>query len=84
VFYNSLPIAGVDGTLSGRMKNTVCYNNLRAKTGSLSGVSSLTGYVKSNSGDMISFSILMQNFTGSQAKARGLQDKICELIATFN
>lgn len=84
IFYNSLPIAGVDGTLASRMKNTVCYNNLRAKTGSLSGVSALTGYVKGKSGDMIAFSILMQNFTGSASKARGFQDKICELITLYN
>lgn len=84
IFYNSLPIAGVDGTLSTRMKNTVCYNNVRAKTGSLSGVSTLTGYVEGKSGDMISFSILMQNFTGSASKARAFQDKICELISLYN
>ncbi len=84
IFYNSLPIAGVDGTLSSRMKNSVCYNNLRAKTGSLSGVSTLTGYVKGKSGDMLAFSILMQNFTGSSSKARAFQDKICELITLYN
>lgn len=84
IFYNSLPIAGVDGTLANRMKNTVCYNNVRAKTGSLSGVSTLTGYVKGKSGDMLAFSILMQNFTGSAAKARAFQDKICELITLYN
>lgn len=84
IFYNSLPIAGVDGTLSSRMKNTVCFNNVRAKTGSLSGVSTLTGYVKGKSGDMLAFSILMQNFTGSAAKARAFQDKICELITLYN
>jgi len=84
IFYNSLPIAGVDGTLAARMKNGLCYNNLRAKTGSLSGVSSLTGFVKAKSGDMISFSILMQNFPGSAAKARKFQDTICEIIAQNN
>jgi D-alanyl-D-alanine carboxypeptidase/D-alanyl-D-alanine-endopeptidase (penicillin-binding protein 4) len=84
IYYNSLPIAGVDGTLSGRMKNGLCYNNLHAKTGTLSGVSALSGYVKAASGDMISFSILMQNFTGSAGPARSFQDKICEIIAKFN
>ncbi|KAB2908631.1 MAG: D-alanyl-D-alanine carboxypeptidase/D-alanyl-D-alanine-endopeptidase [Ignavibacteriales bacterium] len=84
IFYNSLPIAGVDGTLSGRMKGGKCFRNLRAKTGSLSGVSTLSGYVKAESGDLISFSILMQNFTGPTAVARDFQDKICELIVKYN
>lgn len=84
IFYNSLPIAGVDGTLAGRMKSGLAYNNVRAKTGSLSGVSSLSGYVKGASGDMISFSILMQNFTGYATTARNYQDRICELIAKYN
>ncbi|MBK7867173.1 MAG: D-alanyl-D-alanine carboxypeptidase/D-alanyl-D-alanine-endopeptidase [Ignavibacteriales bacterium] len=84
IFYNSLPIAGVDGTLASRMKNGVCDNNVRAKTGTLSGVSALTGYVKGKSGDMLAFSILMQNFIGSAAKARAFQDKICELITLYN
>lgn len=84
IFFNSLPIGGVDGTLAGRMKSGLAYNNVRAKTGSLSGVSSLSGYLKAASGDMISFSILMQNFTGSAATARSYQDRICELIAKYN
>lgn len=66
------------------MKNGVCDNNVRAKTGTLSGVSALTGYVKGKSGDMLAFSILMQNFIGSAAKARAFQDKICELITLYN
>jgi len=84
IFYNSLPIAGVDGTLAGRMQGGLAFKNVRAKTGSLSGVSSLSGYVKGTSGDMISFSILMQNFTGYATMARGYQDRICELIAKYN
>ncbi len=84
LFYNSLPIAGVDGTLAGRMKGGLAYNNVRAKTGSLSGVSSLSGYLKGASGDTLSFSILMQNFTGSASAARNFQDRICELIAKYN
>ncbi len=43
--YNSFPIAGVDGTLKDRMKNTSAENNVHAKTGTLSGVSCLSGYV---------------------------------------
>lgn len=45
-FYESLPIAGVDGTLQNRMKQTKARGNVHAKTGSVTGVSSLAGYVK--------------------------------------
>ena len=82
--YESFPIAGVDGSLSGRMKNTLAENNVHAKTGTLSGVSSLSGYVKNKKGNMIGFSILMQNYVGSSKQARDFIDKVCEILAESN
>ena len=81
IFYESLPIAGVDGTLRRRMKDTPAFNNVRAKTGTINGVSSLSGYVKAKNGDMLAFSIFIQNHL-SQAKARAYQDEICNILAT--
>ncbi|NMB81469.1 MAG: D-alanyl-D-alanine carboxypeptidase/D-alanyl-D-alanine-endopeptidase [Ignavibacteria bacterium] len=78
--YNSLPISGVDGTLKGRMKNSPLFKNVRAKTGSISGVSTLSGYLTNKSNHLIAFTIMMQNFTGSSKTARETQDKICEII----
>ena len=46
----SLPVAGVDGTLSGRMKGTAAENNVRAKTGTMSNIRSLAGYVTTADG----------------------------------
>ncbi|MFZ0453628.1 MAG: D-alanyl-D-alanine carboxypeptidase/D-alanyl-D-alanine-endopeptidase [Ignavibacteriaceae bacterium] len=83
-FYNSLPIAGIDGTLKRRMLNTSAQNNVHAKTGSLRGVSSLSGYVTSKNNHEIAFSILMENFVGSSSKARNIQDLICEMLAEYN
>ncbi len=83
VLYNSLPIAGVDGTLKNRMKDGRAFNNVHAKTGTLSGVSSLSGYLHNKSGDLISFSINTQNFVGSAKEARMYQDKICEILANM-
>ncbi|MEO8399013.1 MAG: D-alanyl-D-alanine carboxypeptidase/D-alanyl-D-alanine-endopeptidase [Ignavibacteriaceae bacterium] len=83
ILYHSFPIAGVDGTLENRMINTSAQNNVHAKTGTLSGVASLSGYVTSKSGDQIVFSILMQNYVGSSRTARDVQDKICELLAEY-
>ena len=81
--YASLPIAGVDGTLKNRMKKSKAENNLRAKTGSHSGISSLTGFIKSEDGEMFAFSIFMQNFIGSPTAYRNAQDKIGIEIARF-
>ena len=83
IMYESLPIAGVDGTIKHRMQEGNAYNNVHAKTGTLSGVSSLSGYLHSRSGDLISFSINTQNFVGSTRKARSFQDKICEILSNM-
>lgn len=84
LFYQSLPIAGVDGTIGNRMKQTPAEGNLRAKTGSISGVSSLSGYVKTADGELLAFSIMMQNFIGSSRPYRNAQDKIGALLAGFS
>ncbi len=62
LYYSSLPNAGVDGLLANRMKGTAAQNNLHAKTGTLGGVSSLSGYVTTADREMLGFSILMQNY----------------------
>jgi D-alanyl-D-alanine carboxypeptidase/D-alanyl-D-alanine-endopeptidase (penicillin-binding protein 4) len=84
LFYASLPVAGVDGTLSNRMRGTLAEKNLRAKTGSISGVSSLSGYVHTRDGETLVFSILMQNFIGGSRPYRDVQDKIGALLASFS
>ena len=77
--YPALPIAGVDGTLGGRMKEGKAYKNVHAKTGSVTGVSSLAGYATAPNGHLIAFSIINQNVM-ENAKARAFQDKVCELL----
>lgn len=84
VFYNSLPIAGVDGTLAFRLNEYPVLNNLRAKTGTLRGVSCLSGYVQTRDGEMLAFSIMMQNFINSATNYRNMQDKLCVLLAYFS
>ena len=74
--YSSLPIAGVDGTLKKRMKNTAAANNVHAKTGTVSGISSLTGYCQAPNGHRLAFSIINQGvMRGSTGRA--FQDKVC-------
>lgn len=83
ILLQTLPVAGVDGTLGSRMTNTAAFNNVRAKTGTLSGVNALSGYAKSANGNMITFSILIQNHVNQSAKARMIQDEICRIIAEY-
>jgi serine-type D-Ala-D-Ala carboxypeptidase/endopeptidase (penicillin-binding protein 4) len=60
-FRDSLPLAGTDGSLSDRFKDADLQGRLRAKTGSLGGVKSLSGYATSNRGGQVAFSILSNN-----------------------
>ena len=83
LFYNSLPVAGIDGTLEKRMVNTQAQGNVHAKTGTIEGVSTLSGYVTAANGDKIAFSILIQNFVEKTRIARNFQDRICELLANY-
>ncbi|MBI4429890.1 MAG: D-alanyl-D-alanine carboxypeptidase/D-alanyl-D-alanine-endopeptidase [Ignavibacteriales bacterium] len=84
LFFDSLPIAGVDGTLRGRMKASAAEGNVRAKTGTISGVSSLSGYVRTRDGEMFAFSMMMQNFILPSRHFRQTQDSIGILLSRFS
>jgi D-alanyl-D-alanine carboxypeptidase/D-alanyl-D-alanine-endopeptidase (penicillin-binding protein 4) len=84
LFYESLPIAGVDGTIRNRMKKTPAEGNLRAKTGTISGVSSLSGYVQTLDGERLIFSMSMQNFVYPTRLYQRAQDKIGAILAGFS
>ena len=84
LFYNSLPIAGIDGTLANRMSASPVTGNLRAKTGTLNGASCLSGYVQTRDGEMLAFSMMMQNFIASPSEYRLAQDKIGSVLAGFS
>jgi D-alanyl-D-alanine carboxypeptidase/D-alanyl-D-alanine-endopeptidase (penicillin-binding protein 4) len=78
----TFPIAGVDGTLSGRFKGTPLAGKLVAKTGTLNEVNALSGYLIAASGKTIVFSILVDgHLPGSEAEIHAI-DQICEAIAT--
>jgi serine-type D-Ala-D-Ala carboxypeptidase/endopeptidase (penicillin-binding protein 4) len=83
-FYNGLPIGGVDGTLKNRFKNTAAQRIVRAKTGTLTGASSLSGYLVTRSGERVVFSILMNNYerVGGASVVRAAQDAL--VLALFD
>jgi D-alanyl-D-alanine carboxypeptidase/D-alanyl-D-alanine-endopeptidase (penicillin-binding protein 4) len=81
LFFESLPIAGVDGTIRTRMRDTPAQGNLRAKTGTLSMVRSLSGYVRTADGHLLEFSMLCNNWTTPQAAVDKVQDTIGAALA---
>lgn len=82
-FRDALPIAGVDGTLRTRMKGTPAEGNVRAKTGSLSSVASLSGYVTTAAGEHLVFSMMLNNYRDASALRRESIDAIAILLASF-
>lgn len=77
--YPALPIAGVDGTLENRMKKGQATGNVHAKTGTVSGVSTLAGYCRASNGHLLCFAILNQGVVKS-SDGREFQNKVCEAI----
>ena len=82
-FRDALPIAGVDGTLRTRMKGTPAEGNVRAKTGSLSSVASLSGYVTTAAGEHLVFSMMLNNYPDASLVRRDSIDAIAILLASF-
>jgi D-alanyl-D-alanine carboxypeptidase/D-alanyl-D-alanine-endopeptidase (penicillin-binding protein 4) len=80
-FMDALPIAGEDGSISRRMRGTRAAGNARAKTGSISNVRALSGYVRTLDGEMLVFSIVFNNFTLPQAAIDAMTDLAVERLA---
>jgi len=77
IYYESLSIPTVDGTLISRIHHKLA-TNIRAKTGSISGIISLSGYLKSRSGMDIYFSIIGNSYRKRTLKR--VEDKICKIL----
>ena len=75
-YLEAQPIASVDGTLKSRMRGTAAAGNVRAKTGTVKGVSSLAGYLTASNGHLLCFAII-NNGGLSNGPMRNLQNKIC-------
>lgn len=75
----SLPIAGEDGTLRKRMRGTAAQGNVKAKTGTVEGVSTLSGYCIAASGNVLCFSIMNQGIRHTST-GRNFQDRVCRTL----
>jgi len=76
---STLPVAGVDGTLKERMKHTAAQGNVRAKTGTVTGISSLAGYCTAANGHELCFAIINQGVMRIQ-NGREFQDRVCKVL----
>ena len=84
-YVRCLPISGVDGTLDRRMNEPAMQYRVRAKTGYISRVSGLSGYLLAGDpegGDVFAFSFLMNGFKGSNAEMKKLQDDLCRALVS--
>ena len=84
VFYNSLPIGGVDGTIKSRFTDPVVKGNIHAKTGYISHARSLSGYLDDRKGERWVFSMMCNNWSLSSSDIDELIDRICKALAEFS
>src|ERR1019366_5798975 len=84
-FTDALPIAGVDGTLRRRMKNTPAFQNVRAKTGTLRWVNALSGFVTTAAGEPLVFRLMLNRYNSPPERKRTDElDDIAVMLARFN
>ena len=76
-----LPVAGVDGTLARRMRGTAAEGAVRAKTGSMSFVNAMAGYVTTTSGQRLAFAILLNNYRPLVRTAEPVESASAEVDA---
>lgn len=79
----SLTIAGVDGTLKRRLRDSAGANNMRGKTGTLTYVNAMSGYVTTKRGQPLILSLMGNNYTGPGRETTGVMDQICVMLAEF-
>jgi D-alanyl-D-alanine carboxypeptidase/D-alanyl-D-alanine-endopeptidase (penicillin-binding protein 4) len=83
LFDATLPIMGKDGTLARRLRGTRAEGNVHAKTGSISNVRALSGYLTTAGGERLVFSIIANNFKAPSAVIDGIADQAIERLVSF-
>ena len=81
-FFKALPIAGKDGTLIDRMLDQAKTRKIHAKTGGMTGVTSLAGYIETRHHGELAFVIMINNFVGHKKPYLQFEDKICEYLTS--
>ena len=81
-FLAALPVGAQDGTLGNRMKDTVLAGHVQAKTGTISNVRSLSGFLITQSGERLVFSVIANHFTATSAQVDAVVEKALAYLAT--
>ena len=82
-FYTSMAVAGTDGTLKNRLTDAMVKGNIRAKTGTISGVSTISGYLRTADGEMLAFSMIANNYASGKAAAEDVQNRALRRLSRF-
>lgn len=82
-FYNSLPTAGVSGTLKNLCKNQAGQNRIKAKSGTMTRIKSYAGYAKTTSNKNLAFAIVVNNSTYSRRELKSKIEQLLNAIATY-
>jgi D-alanyl-D-alanine carboxypeptidase/D-alanyl-D-alanine-endopeptidase (penicillin-binding protein 4) len=83
LFRSTLPVGGVSGTLAGRLKGTAAEGRVFAKTGSMSNVRGLSGYITTIEGHPLVFSILVNNYRVATSDIDAIVDKALLRLVQF-
>ena len=84
LYSEALPIAGVDGTLRNRMKGTAAERSVRAKTGTIGNVNTLSGYVITTAGERLAFSLMLNAYdVEGRNSVKDDLDPIAVMLAEF-
>jgi len=82
-FFHGLPVAGVDGTMRRRLVATPGYDNVHAKTGSMSSIRALSGYLLDGSGETLLFSLVLNGYDSPGSVAVAIEDMRVEQISLY-
>ena len=81
---SSLPIAAVDGTLRKRMHDSAAARRLRGKTGTIFGVSSLSGVVQSKGGELLAYAVILNDNSAEPGALKPWQNYLGQALSDFN
>jgi serine-type D-Ala-D-Ala carboxypeptidase/endopeptidase (penicillin-binding protein 4) len=84
IFRSTLPVAGVSGLLANRMKGTSAEGRVAAKTGAMSGVRALSGYLTTSDGEPLAFSFLVNNYRVPGSEIDALMDRALVRLVDFS